>query len=66
MGYCKDCKFWGASDQECNLAEWIEALDALEDDSFGFYADADDDQGLQAGVVTGPLFGCLKFKPLEE
>jgi len=29
---------------------------------FGIYADADDDQGLEAELVTGPEFGCNKFE----
>ena len=74
IGHCKDCKWWEADDQR-DTAKWAEC--GFDDNSFYDYtwgrhthiaedtmcryAVADDDQGLQHGMKTGRLFGCLKF-----
>jgi hypothetical protein len=67
---CKDCKHWEANQDdhgrkwnECNAAQWEELDAKLKPEAFAYYADADDDSGLYAGVITGPMFGCIKFKP---
>lgn len=69
MGHCKDCKHWHVA---LGHTTWntCEAVDSgvehdqvIPDDSFAMYADASDDSGLDYGLKTGPLFGCIKFQP---
>jgi hypothetical protein len=69
MGHCKDCKYWehhkdGYSKEwsTCGEPDWVDYADVIPDDSMAIYADASDDQGLECGLKTGPLFGCIKFK----
>jgi hypothetical protein len=66
--YCKDCKFWKAhTDQwrdswtECDQVGGSSREGTLSDDDFAIYADADDNSGLEVGLKTGPMFGCIKF-----
>lgn len=72
---CKNCRFWGeyrlgacnAVQAEIEISSPPNHLYRLtfktnEIDSFGVYADADDDSGLQAELITGPEFGCNKFR----
>ena len=61
MNHCKDCKYWGY-DQICDNATWLEIEDRIEGDDFGYYAEACDDSGLSAGLKTGPMFSCIKWK----
>jgi hypothetical protein len=68
IGHCKDCKYWKShtdawnkSWTECDYAAWFSREGTLNNDDFGYYADASDDQGLEAGMKTGPMFGCIKF-----
>ena len=69
VGHCKDCRFWEShvnghdtAATTCEAAGWVRYDQKLNDDSFAVYADANDDQGLEAGLKTGPLFGCVKFQ----
>jgi len=62
MNHCKDCKYWDDYDQTCDNATWFELEDRFEGEEFGCYADAHDDSGLSAGVKTGPMFSCIKWK----
>lgn len=69
-GNCKDCNYWrfhhdgfNTSWHECDKADWVELKEALPDDSMGVYSYALDDSGLRAGLRTGPMFGCIQFKP---
>jgi hypothetical protein len=41
-------------------------LVARDEAGFGVHASADDDQGLEARLVTGPNFGCILFQPKED
>jgi hypothetical protein len=69
---CKDCKYWethtdcrGKSWSTCEAAPWVGRSYKISDDSFAIYADASDDSGLECGLKTGPMFGCIKFKARE-
>ena len=68
-GYCKDCKFWRTSEKafsnktvsECDRLNWADRYETIGDDEAAIYADATDESGLEAGLKTGPMFGCIKF-----
>ena len=69
---CKNCQFWlefnygrDGITHECSFPDWGTYNSKPEADSFTLYADALDDSGLQCGIITGPEFGCLKFKAHE-
>ena len=69
IGNCKDCKYWGQTQDgygkswtECEFPEWATRDEKIADDGIAYYADASDDTGLDAGLKTGPMFGCIKFK----
>lgn len=69
MGNCKDCKFWefrvdmyNKSWNTCEAVAWVDYDSRIGDDSFAIYASASDDSGLEAGLKTGPMFGCNKFQ----
>ena len=73
MGHCKDCKHWEShidtrnrSWHTCEAANWVERDSKIGDDDLAIYADANDDSGLDAGLKTGPMFGCVKFLPLNK
>jgi len=34
----------------------------MTESDIAFYADASDDTGLHAGILTGALFGCIRFE----
>jgi hypothetical protein len=71
--YCKDCVHWeshigtqwdhmqGKSWNTCEAAGWANRGDKIVGDELAIYADASDDTGLEAGLMTGPLFGCIRF-----
>ena len=64
MGCCKDCKFWenmGKNWNVCNRSSWVSPNDPIGDTSLAVYASAHDDSGLDAGIKTGALFGCVGF-----
>ena len=66
--FCKDCKFWEShwdgrkTWNICQVADWVSQDYKVADDEIAYYADASDDSGLDAGIKTGPLFGCIKFE----
>ena len=61
MGACKDCKYWGMDyDGVCSFVNTIKAT-ANPDTIFELKLTADDDQGLEGHLVTGPYFGCIHF-----
>ena len=67
MGICKDCIYWDKALghknwNTCNLPDWVEYNEKIGDDEIAYYADAHDDSGLDAGIKTGPMFGCIKFE----
>lgn len=73
MGNCKDCKFWESHTDQwykswnkswnaCEAVNWVNRSEKISDSSFAIYADASDDSGLDAGLKTGPMFGCIKFE----
>jgi hypothetical protein len=47
----------------CEVVAWVGYSDKIADDAVAIYADANDDSGLEAGMKTGPMFGCIKFFP---
>ena len=66
--YCKDCVYWEShtdvylkSWNTCEAANWTMCHEEISEDGIYVYADASDDSGLEAGLMTGPLFGCIKF-----
>ncbi len=72
MGHCKDCKYWEAhfdgrkTWHTCEGADCATYDQKIFDDSFAIYAEALDDSGLQYGLKTGPMFGCIKFEQKVE
>lgn len=71
MGNCKNCEYWEAHSDlpglqwnTCEAPNLVNRADKIEDDTFALYANAHDDSGLEWGLKTGPMFGCVKFKLL--
>lgn len=71
MGHCKDCHYWEQGTDRygkkyvygyCDRVAWMDRFDKVPDDGFVIHADASDDTGLDAGLKTGPMFGCTQFK----
>jgi hypothetical protein len=69
---CKNCiswQFheddWGKRWRECSAA-WGGDLRLLSGEEFEVFADASDDTGLRSAFITGPEFGCVKFKAFKE
>lgn len=61
MKRCKTCKYWSIDFLSvCAFAEDFSAPKAEE--VFTIHVHADDDQGLEAHVYTGPEFGCIHHK----
>ena len=68
MGHCKDCKHWHVAlgHTTWNTCEGVDSAEydeKIPDDGFAMYASAHDDSGLESGLKTGPMFGCIKFQP---
>lgn len=68
-GNCKDCRYWeshvdmrGNSWNTCNAADWVSRSHKVDGADFAIYAEAHYDSGLDAGLKTGPMFGCVQFK----
>jgi hypothetical protein len=66
--YCGDCKYWenhtdmwNKSWNTCEAAKWVDRDEKIGENEFAVYADCADDHGLNAGLKTGPMFGCIKF-----
>jgi hypothetical protein len=73
MGNCKDCVFWKYHvDQwkkewnQCEKASDAHRAYKPKDDGFFVFAEASDDSGLWAGLVTGPMFGCVNFTAIKS
>jgi hypothetical protein len=69
LGYCKNCKFWkhhendyGKKWNSCEVAGWGERGDKFSSDALAIFVHVHDDSGLEAGLMTGPEFGCIKFQ----
>ena len=68
-GTCSQCAHWdtdchtaiGKGFHECNLPEWKSRGDKMGISEIGYYAEAYDDSGMTAGIVTGHNFGCMYF-----
>jgi hypothetical protein len=59
FGYCRDCKWWGKDyDSTCERVD----IDRKGTAEFSIFSRADDDQGLEARLTTGPDFGCVHFE----
>ena len=64
MGKCSDCWWWDKYTWECAKIDTMEeGFSTIRGDEAGIVVDAQDDQGLQVWLQTGPNFGCVKFKP---
>lgn len=75
--YCKDCRYWKEHIDWFNNV-WHECEGMIEDrdenhsrqdlvgDSFAVFITADDDSGLESSFLTGPEFGCVRFKQRER
>lgn len=63
FGFCEDCKWWGK-----DYASTCERVDIdmrqirKGTAEFSIFSRADDDQGLEARLITGPDFGCVHFE----
>ena len=69
MGNCKDCRWWqhhtdvyNKSWADCAAADWVDRDSRIGDADMAVYAEASDDHGLNAGLKTGPMFGCVQFQ----
>ena len=69
IGHCKDCKSWGeinlmfkGSWNECTAADQLDRSVTLPENGLAVYAEILDDHGLETGLRTGPMFGCVKFQ----
>lgn len=67
---CKNCRFWehhvDVRNKEwhtCEMISWVEREEKIGDTGFAIYATAADDHGLDAGLKTGPEFGCVLGQP---
>lgn len=68
MGNCKDCKYWTKHTDDWNRT-WHTCEGVgdthysakIVDDNFALYAESLDDSGLEFGMKTGPMFGCVRF-----
>lgn len=62
MGHCKDCQFWTSYRNRmiCDQAAYTDEIDPSPCSAY-VHAEAADDWGLDAALVTGPEFGCVKF-----
>jgi hypothetical protein len=68
MGNCKDCRSWDKDSFLCGAV----VIDMVDENPYGALSPGemdfiiavmvDDDQGLDAGLKTGPLFGCVQFQ----
>ena len=67
-GTCKTCKWWSDSlsitnnKSDCGLVDSIQPKDI----SFEIEADADDDSGLMARLITSGNFGCVLHEPKKD
>ena len=64
LGHCKDCKFWGVYENE--VCDRTDSCNDTKELTFSVFAYADDDSGLNAHLVNGPDFGCVKFEPMQQ
>jgi len=69
-GNCKDCRYWerhidirNKKFSTCGRVDWVDYADKIPEDGAAIYAYASDDSGMEVGLKTGPLFGCVKFQP---
>ena len=65
MGHCKDCRWW-KRDGVCDFADTVDVLRDKANPNpsaaaFAIAISADDDQGLDVWLRTGPEFGCVHF-----
>ena len=69
MGFCKKCVLWdrwrkrsdGAG--ECRAAPEIGPIYSVAADELAAFVVVSDDYGLEVQILTGPQFGCVRFKP---
>ena len=59
MGHCKDCRHWREPNNKMGMC-----LKTVPEWRAGFGTMAED--GWEAGLYTGPLFGCIHFGEEEE
>lgn len=70
---CKNCKHWryitpmrGKPYHECMRVEYEGGPTNQGGADFALWAGADDDSGLECGLITGPDFGCAHFEPAKQ
>lgn len=68
--HCKDCKYWKANSlydgHVCDIVGMDERGEYnVLDNACGILYHVLDDSGLDCGLVTGPMFGCVNFKAKE-
>ena len=71
MGFCIDCQFWdrwrersdGAG--ECRSALEIGPIYSVAANELSCFVVVSDDSGLEVQILTGPQFGCVRFKSNE-
>lgn len=65
--FCKNCRFWGAYiEGACDRVGFLLLNEHKNPRRFHISAFADDDQGLEAQLITGPEFGCVLFEQEES
>ena len=67
---CKNCRFWehhinmrGKEWHTCERSKWVDETEEIGDTDLAFFAHSADDHGLDAGIKTGPEFGCVLGEP---
>lgn len=64
MNTCKDCKHWNVG-HVCHAIHMSDGFNKTPTEAY-IDADAADDYGLGAQLVTGPDFGCIKHSPKDS
>lgn len=55
---CNSCSYWERDTQACNKIRWEDSSVAFPSEWFALRVNSSDDQGLEVGLVTDPLFSC--------
>jgi hypothetical protein len=66
MATCDNCKWWSLYHERA--CDFVDTVHSTVDAStlFTIEATASDDTGLEARLITGPKFGCIKFAPKQK
>jgi len=63
MKTCKTCKWWGVDFEEA--CDFVTNIQDNKKTILRIHSFADDDQGLNTELMTGPDFGCIHHKTKE-